>query len=109
MDQLISSWATRYGASVFYNYIVKENYTECILVIVYKDDIITFRGSSKTFGKIVNDLKSRTVAKLLAQTSALNGYITEVIESTSTEEEEILDTISHDILEILEDHDFDEE
>lgn len=103
MDQIIKAWADRYGANVFYNFIEKEKYTECLLVVRLKDDVQTYVGSSKTVNDLNINAKPKAVAKILAQAAALNGYLIDIIQRTNEEENQVLNMVSREILDELED------
>jgi hypothetical protein len=105
MDQIIKAWSERYGASIFYNFIEKDDYVVCILVICLKDDVETYKGSSKTLSKCKVNVKPKQLAKTLAQAAALNGYLMDIIDHTTEEDNQVLDFGSHDVLEALEEDD----
>lgn len=108
MEQIILAWSTRYGASIFYNYVEKESYVECIMVISLNDDVEIYRGSSKTVNNLKLNVKPKLIAKTLAQAAALNGYMINVIDHTTNDQNAVLDITSHDIIDVLEEEDEDE-
>ena len=101
MDQLFSSWADAYNANIFYNYIKKDRDVECILVICTNDEVVTFRGASKALRNLSGEVKIDKVARLIAQSAALQEFILPSINEDDGKGEDALDVITNSAMGLL--------
>ena len=101
MDKLIASWAEAFDADVFYNYIRRDGNVECLLVISFDGDITVYKGMSKTLKLLTDGLKAEKVAKLIAQSEALQECILPSIKGKDTSDDDALEAVSKEAMEFL--------